>query len=286
MSGDDIGPLPDNLLMRGGDPALVGKELLDIIAHAIAHQPRTLQKAIGPSEIGHPCQRRLGYKLLSAPDMNKNQGVGWKPFIGTCVHHELEGVFADNNLFYRTWFSEDHDRWLGESKVNVGALGYGPDGTDIEGHSDLYDRVTCGVIDWKIVGPNPLKNYKAHGPGQQYRTQAHAYGRGFVRRGLPVDYVMIVFLPRNGELMPDTHIWFEPYDESVALAGLERVNAIKTVTDTLGRAGLAHLKTADAYCYRCPFFTRDSVDLQFGCPGHPTDKPAAKPALSLGGKPS
>lgn len=268
--------LPVHLEQRGGDPALLGKELLHIIEDAIANQPRSLQKIIGPSEIGHPCARRIGYKLLGAPDLNPNQGVPWKPFIGTAVHSQNEGIFDHWNLAHAG--DAGMERFLMEHRVNVGEIG----GQAIWGSSDLYDRVTCTVVDWKIVGPAPLKNYRSKGPGDQYRSQAHLYGRGFERAGLPVDHVMIVFLPRNDELHK-TYVWHEPYDEQIALQALARANGINDITRVLGQAALAALPTADAYCLRCPFYKANSTDLTQGCPGHPGAKTDAQPALTFGG---
>lgn len=283
-------PLPDFLTMRGGDPALVGKELLGIITHAISQHPRSLQTRIGPSEIGNPCALRLGYKFMSAPDFNHDQGVGWKPFIGTAVHEKLERIFDLFNLSFAETVAPGDERFYIETRVPAGYIG--PE--EIDGSCDLYDRVTAGVIDWKVVGPTQLKKYKSQMKvgkpvgegGLQYRTQGHAYGAGWVRLGLPVDYVMIVFLPRNGELH-DTHIWYEPFDRSVAEAGFLRVQGIKTVVDTLKLDGLKLLPTAEAYCFRCPYYSRNATDLRDGCPGHPDMQatPKASP-LTLQGKPA
>lgn len=282
MGHDDWRPplLPAHLMQRGGSPDAVGKELLGIIKAYVENQPRSLQVKIGPSEIGQACARRIGYKLLNAPDFNPQQIVPWKAFIGTCVHAELANIFDRNNLAYSAKVSPGDERWLVEHKVTVGQLG--PE--EIDGHTDLYDRVTCGVIDWKIVGPSPLKGYKASGPGPQYRSQGHLYGRGWHRGyGLPVDYVMIVFLPRNGELH-DTHIWHEPYDEQVAIEALNRAGAIKSVVGALGVEALTKLPSTDNYCYRCPYHKEGSTDPRYGCPGHP--KPAPSPAITLKGKPA
>lgn len=272
-------PLPDHLTSRGGDPALVGKELVHIITEAIANHPRSLQKVIGPSEVGHPCARRIGYKLLGAPDLNPNQGVPWKPFIGTAVHEKNESIFDRWNLDHDTGHGQE--RWLLEHRVNVGEIG----GVEVWGSADVYDRVTATVIDWKIVGPAPLKDYKRKGPGPQYRSQAHLYGRGFVRAGLPVDTVMVVFLPRNDEL-DKAHIWHEPYSEQVALDALQRANGIHATTAALGPQALPVLPTADAYCYRCPFYRHGSIDLVQGCPGDDASRVAPQPALTMAGGPA
>jgi hypothetical protein len=244
--------LDERLMQRGGDPELVAAEYLHVIRDAIDNHPRSLQKTLGPSEVGNPCARRLGYKLLDVETVNRNDDTPWLPTIGTGVHSWLEDTFREAN--------RDKDtRWLVEMRVDVG------DG--IEGHLDLYDRVTATIYDHKIVGPTQLRKYKASGPGQEYRTQIHLYGRGLTRRGLPVDTVSIAFLPRNSELR-DAYIWSESYDEQMALDGLKRLTGITLTVEALGTAALEQLPTEDAYCHRCPWFSAGSTDLSTGCPGH------------------
>lgn len=255
-----IHPFPGHLEQRGGSGDLVVAEYLAHIKTAITNHPRSLQRRIGPSEVGHPCARRIGYKLLDV-DENPSDDTPWLPTIGTAVHAWLEECFTQANA------GHDHARWLTELRVDVGEIG----GTAITGSCDLYDRVTATVIDHKIVGATQLTKYKAKGPGEQYRSQIHLYGRGLTRRGLPVDRVAIAFLPRNGELS-GAHIWHEAYDETVALAALQRAEGISTATTALGAGALQHLATADAFCHRCPFFKAGSTDLEAGCPGHPTSR--------------
>lgn len=260
-----IEPLPEALTQRGGTPDLLAAELRGVINAAIANHPRTLQKAIGPSELGHPCARRVGYKLSGHDEVNAvpQDAQPWLPTIGVAVHAWLEDAFTAANTTSPVR-QAGHSRWLVEARVAVGKLA----GVEITGSMDLYDRVTATVIDHKIVGPTTLRKYKAQGPGEQYRTQIHLYGRGATRRGLPVDTVMIAFLPRNGELR-DAYFWHEPYDEQVALATLQRAEGIALATTALGVDALAQLATADAYCTRCPFYRAGSQDLAAGCPGDP-----------------
>lgn len=268
-----IDPLPDRLTQRGGSGDLVAKEYLHVIRDAIVNHPRSLQRRIGPSELGHPCQRRIGYKLLDFDEFPPPEAeVPWLPTIGTGVHSWLEEAFEQANA------GHDYDRYLVEMRVSVGVVG----GVEITGSMDLYDRVTATVIDHKIVGPTTLKKYKSKGPGEQYRGQIHLYGRGARRRGLPVDRVMIAFLPRNGELR-DAYIWHEPYDEAFADSVLQRVEGISLTVGALGAAALPMLATADAYCQRCPFFQRNSTDLTAGCPGDENARVPHRgaPALSL-----
>lgn len=191
-----------------------------VIEAAINGQPRSLQKRIGPSEIGNPCDRCLVHKLAGTPEEERH--APWLPFVGTSVHSQLEDVFTEANRGGPV-------RYLVESTVSVGDVG----GVDITGHADLFDLEVGEVTDWKIVGAATLKAAK-FGPSATYRTQAHLYGRGFVRRGLTVNRVRIAFLPRNSVHLGDAVVWSEPYDEQIALDALRRADTFARVIAALG----------------------------------------------------
>lgn len=252
--------LPANLLQRGQSPEHTAEHLLHLITDAISNHPRSLQQAIGPSELGHPCARRIGYKMLGKGE--RPSEANWKATVGTSIHAWLERVLDDANSNYERRTQSGQERYYVEQRVTVGQIL----GRDIDGSCDVYDRATACVIDWKTVGPSQLTKYRRLGPGPQYRAQAHLYGRGWQARGVPVDDVMIVFLPRNGELA-ETYTWSEPYDEQVAVDALQRATGIALATQSLGTGALTHLATADAFCARCPYFLANSTDLMAGCPG-------------------
>jgi hypothetical protein len=252
-------PLPANLTQPGG--SAFADEYLYAITQAITNHPRSLQRSIGPSELGGPCTRRIGYKLLHHPEQEKPPN--WLATIGTGAHMWLETAFDGYNLA-NAHLLDGQERFYIETKVSVGEA----NGVDVTGSCDLYDRITQTVVDHKIVGPTQLVKYKRHGPGDQYRTQAHLYGRGWQRAGLPVSTVMIAFLPRNSPLS-DAYIWSEPYDEQIAVDALQRLTGIKLTVDALGVKALPLLPTADAYCPHCPFFLANSDNLERGCPGDP-----------------
>lgn len=251
---DNLHPLPDTLQQRGGSPQLLRSELLHLITEQINNHPRSLQTRIGPSEMGTPCVRRIGYRLLDTPEANPRTAA-WKPTVGTAVHAWLEQAFTNTN-------NTGVERFYLEQTVTVGQV----NGVDITGNCDLYDRVTATVVDWKVVGLAGLRRYKKDGPGEQYRTQAHLYGRGWRNAGLPVDTVAVMFLPQNGELA-DAHLWAEPYNEQIALDALTRVGGVAALTSAAGPAALPLLPTADSYCGYCPWYRADTTDLTRGCPG-------------------
>lgn len=238
--------LPEHLAQRGGSVDLVAGEYLDAVKRHILAHPRSQQAAIGPSEVGNPCGKEIAAKLLGHPD--RDRGAPWKPTIGTAVHAWLESAFDADNLRVEAVDQGGAERWYIETRVEVGEY---DGGKTITGSCDLYDRVTATVIDHKVVGPKQLKKYKAGDPGAQYRAQAHLYGRGWVRAGLPVDNVAVMFLPRDGELR-DAYMWHEPYNEQVAIDALARLDGIALAVNTIGDGAIGAVQCNASPCYYCP----------------------------------
>lgn len=211
--------------------------LRPVIEQAIVNQPRSLQTRIGPSEIGTPCSACLVCKLAGAPKIADS--LPWLPFIGTCVHTQLEGIFAAD------------DRWLTEQEVTVGEIG----GQPITGHADLYDTATGTVYDWKIVGKTTLDAVRRKGLAAAkptYQVQRHLYGVGFEAAGYPVNEVVAVFLPRNHISIDALHIDSAPFDRTIAEAGLTRANNAHAYLTQHGLdAALAYVGGHDGSDYDC-----------------------------------
>ena len=246
------------------------------VEDAILNHPRSLQTAIGPSEIGAPCTRKLAYKLLGTP--KRALPPNWRATAGTGIHMWMEDAFDRANL---TWAAHNGnqgvERYLIEERVNVGSH---LNGEPITGSCDLYDRLTQTVIDHKTCTKTRLATFKASGPPDVYRVQANLYGLGWVRAGFPVRHVAISFLPRDGELR-DAYWWQDTFNPVIAAEALKRLHGIETAIQALGNQAPAALPTADDYCGNCPFYKANSTDLSQGCPGHPGAVQEQQPALSL-----
>lgn len=253
-----------------GFEALVD-ELDQIIVNAINNQPRSLQKRIGPSEMCTPCDLRKGYKLAGIPQVNTEDRVAWKPWLGTQAHEGLACILETANALFPPAPNGD-PRFLVEWRVDIGQVG----GEDIDGQCDLWADAT--VIDWKFVGGEQLRKYKRNGPGEQYRGQAHLYGHGWRRKGYPVDTVAVYFMPRDQEFK-QRHCWSEPYDEQIALDAIAKNDGIAKLVGALGPAALPLLQTGDAYCQYCPWFKPGSTNVASGCAGHPGALPAPDTTL-------
>lgn len=227
----------------------------DLRAVVRAHEssrPRSLQRAIGPSEVGTACSRRLAYRLLDVDPVNGDSDP-WAAIVGTSVHAWLDDAFRSHND------REDEERWLCDVKVEL--PGY------MRGSVDLYDKKTATVIDHKVLGATSLKKFKAEGPSEQYRTQVHIYACGLRLAGANVQNVAIAAWSRTGQLK-DALWWSEPYDEQVVESALRRLDALRTTTETLGPAALPLIPTADAHCTYCPFYLPGVTDVEDACGGH------------------
>jgi len=259
------------------NPDVLATELFQMIESSITKQPRSLQKRIGPSEIGVPCDRRLGYGLAGIEKVN-DRGVAWKPYVGTSLHEQMANIVATSELARFGIDLEATQRWKVEERVSVGEIG----SQEITGSCDLFDVHNGAVWDWKFTTKNQIREkYRAHGPGDQYRVQAHLYGRGFARQGFDVRTVGVVFMTRDGEFT-DRHVWSEPYDEQVAVDGLARASTIANALDALGPDfTLPTLETADAYCGFCPWFRSGTSLIEQACPGHPKKHTESKTLSQL-----
>lgn len=213
------------------------QDIIQVMIEGMARHPRSHQKMIGPSEIGIPCSRRLIRKL--AQHQEPERQPAWKPAVGTACHAQQEEWFGH---------ADYQSRYLIEERVDVGTIG----GQPVTGSADLFDPYLGIVTDWKFVGKTRMNLYRAKGPGQQYRVQAHLYGRGFERAGYKVRGVMIMFIPRDGELA-DSYPWVEEYRPDVAEWGLTRANHLYQQLVALGVDQALELYPAcgDTYCPWC-----------------------------------
>jgi hypothetical protein len=231
----------------------IGRELVAALKGHADNRPRSLQRVIGPSEVGSPCRRRLAYKLLGAEAVNTSDP--WASWVGTQIHEGMEVVMTLANA------GEPDIRWITETRVDVA--------DDLAGSADLIDRKLLAVIDHKAVGKTSFDAARRHGPSDQYRIQAQLYAHGLRRMGTPIEHVVIVYWPRTG-FKAEPHIWAAPYDEQTALDALAALSALRALVDAAGWQALPMLPAVEAHCTFCPFWAPGSTDLGRGCPGAST----------------
>ena len=250
-------------------------EIRGIIEDHITNQPRSLQKEIGPSELGTDCLHCLAARLAG---WKCSQPVAWLPFIGTAVHARFEQLFDENREMTTIHVPDegsgvgDHDettsRFEAEKTVHVGAI-HGLHGQSIvHGSIDLYDAQNNMTIDWKITGQTTLRNVKANGPSQQYRIQASLYGIGLENDGEPCKRNAIYFLPRNSVSLADALPIEFDFDPKPGRWALSRAQLIVNLLDLIEQedgvetrdAWIHALPTSPTHCFQCGSWPDD----QFG----------------------
>ena len=225
-------------------------ELSLFIRKASDNMPRSLQSALGPSEIGEPCARKLAYAWLNWERTNESSDP-LPSIMGTGAHAWMAEQFSKS------------PRYLVEHRIHL------PGG--ISGSLDLYDLDLCTVVDWKFPGATAFKRYVKEGPSDIYRVQSHLYGYGLERAGQRPQHVAIAFLPRAG-MLSGMKVWSEPYDRTVAERALERLEVVTNlvcdlnVEDQPENWNLIPSRPS-AICTYCPWHLPMSNDLSKGCPG-------------------
>lgn len=191
-------------------------DLADMIRTKANNNPRNLQRELGPSEVGHPCLRKMAFGLMQVPRSNPEWDCLPSAF-GVAMHTWLEDAAQQANERLG-W-----ERWITERRVEVAP--------GLSGTADLYDRITHTVIDWKNLGYTSFDKH-VKDPGLTYKNQVQLYGRGYLRLGLPVRRVAIAMLPRTGTLT-NMNLHFDDYSDEKADTVLARRNAVIALIDDL-----------------------------------------------------
>lgn len=267
------------MIATGSDEysTVLAERIGQFIIDADKNAGRSQQKAIGPSEVGEPCERQLSYKMLDWPESNDSRDP-IAAIIGTGFHMWMaaqfearQTVMADGTPRYRI----EERVTVRDSPIETARLG---------GSSDLYDRLAQLNNDWKLVGKSSHDKYRRQGPGEKYRIQAHLYGLGQENAGFPPARVAVTFIGRHHELM--VHVWSEPYDRQVAIDALARLDRIRDRVMTLDPEATpenwAAIPIPDKpNCRFCPWLKPGSTDLSQGCPGAAPSANAGAPLQAL-----
>jgi hypothetical protein len=230
-------------------------ELGDIITKAGIYAPRSKQVAIGPSEVGHECVRRLAYKMLDWEKVNESQGGNWVAQVGTAIHAHLADIFAKI------------EGYEVEQRVTIRP--------GLSGTVDLYDAKRGIVMDWKTTGFKGLQERRSQGATHQQLVQVMLYGYGKAQTGALVNQVALIYLPTSGGL-DEMHVELHDYNEQMALDALARID---NITQTLVGIDVENNpknwavlpKTASKLCSYCPYFLPYSDDLAKACDGFSRD---------------
>lgn len=260
QEGYDVHPLCERPLrmdfqdIPGEDP--MRQELTDIFLWAERNSPRSKQMAPGPSEIGDPCDRRLGMKIAGLATVNERMDP-WPAIVGTAIHSWSEKAVL---AFQEATGSRN---WLTEQVVELDPM--------IQGHSDLYHIPRSAVVDLKTAGTDAMKKIISGGPPEGYITQVQLYGMGYENSGVPVKEVALAFVPRNGWIS-QMRVYSWPYDRSLAEEALARMYRIANrlmELDILNQPQrwIELEATPGRNCAWCPFYSPREPDRGPGADG-------------------
>lgn len=249
----------------GGD-AQLRDMLIDIILEHEKSRPRSQQTALGPSEIGDPCPRKLAYKVSHFPEPLSYVDDPWFAIMGTAIHTHL-GTALDrvNQLALDRG---EQAPWLIEQRVTVRADNEGL----LEGNMDAYNFWLRRPVDHKVVGKTTHTKVRRHGPSKEYHVQIQGYGVGAVNLGLKVDKVSIAFYPRFDNITRAMYVWTGPFLPGLVDKALSRVDIIDELIRQLNplkdpRQFTKIKAVPSENCRLCPWF-KPGEDTGMTCPGN------------------
>ena len=139
--------------MAGGNSpwaSRYARELREVAVRAQHRSPRSTQRELGPSEIGHICHRLVVGKMAGQPITNHVVDP-WPSIVGTAVHAWLATAFERENEINGVI------RWLTERRVAADPR--------YPGTADLYDGYELALVDHKVLGPTTMARVQsAAGP--------------------------------------------------------------------------------------------------------------------------
>lgn len=249
IRGMGIVDIADNPFLGPGDSPRdrdaedLKAEFLTMIRWHEEFDPRSMQVALGPSDLGTECERRLAYKVAGIPGFHR--GDPWAAFVGSAIHAAIEDVI-------RRYAREYGGHWLIEGRIQVDP--------NIAGRADLvHDDM---VIDIKTASPDVMKQLPTKGPRKSYLSQIHSYAKGLNDNGRLITKVGFIFVPRSGRL-DDTYTWVDDYRPEIAEAAIARPYRIAGYLrdlDILNRPERWEMVPATPdflHCQYCPLFNSE-----------------------------
>lgn len=240
-----------------------GRLMKQVVTRYADRLPRNVQRHLGPSELGHECDRQVVAKMAGSR-MTNNVTDPWASVMGTAGHAFVADAFSWDNA------RAGQLRWITEARVV-------PDPGDDPhpGTADLYDTLEQAVVDHKFQGDSTRAQLRLKGPPMHYRVQLLLYRRGYLNLGLPVRRVAIVSWPRTKSSLDEMYVWSHvPTEEDERLVDsiLVQTRFRQQVADQVraGRLSVMDVPAApsDSECYFCGLYRPQAAhDGEYGCPG-------------------
>jgi len=219
--------------------------LRELIYTGATTSQRSRQTAVGVSEIGGDCDRKLAYKIAEVTPTNIDADP-MPSIIGTGFHLHMEKIFS----------TLDRRRWLVEVPVTY---------RGIPGTCDLYDRRRKLLIDWKSTSKAKLRRLRTDGPPLQAQVQIQIYAQALLALGETPQRCALAYVPRDGSL-DDLWVWSTPLQPDLVQHWIERFEGLVERIAT-GTNPAAIDATPSRLCGWCAHYSPTSTDLSRGCPG-------------------
>lgn len=251
-----------------------GNEQKQLVKDYAARSPRSLQRHLGPSELGEACDRQVVMKMAGLTATN-HVSDPWASVMGTAGHAYVEGMYIWDNV--RRAQNGQPYRWIPEQRVcpdpDPHTRVAGPDSHP--GTADLYDVANIALVDHKFLGDTSRQKLIAHGPKQVYFIQLLLYRRGYMNLGLPVNRIVLLAWPRTKSSLDELYVWeYTPTqdDENRVDEVLRRTALRQGVADMVrdGRVNIMDVPATpnDDSCHYCPLYRPQAYhDGSYGCPG-------------------
>lgn len=252
-----------------------GREQKEIVKAYAARAPRSVQKHLGPSELGELCDRQVIAKMAAVQKTN-HVSDPWASVMGTAGHAYVEGMYEWDNA--RRVEMGGAVRWIPEQRVTPDpdpSNWPNPGPSSHPGTADLYDLPNRALVDHKFLGDSSRQKLIAHGPKRVYHVQLLLYRRGYQMLGLPVDRVVLLAWPRTKSSLDELYVWEHvPTEEDERLVDevLERTGARQRVAEMV-QQGLVDIMDipptpSDDSCHFCSLYRPQAAyDSAYGCAG-------------------
>lgn len=265
------------------------QELREVVVRYADRLPRNVQRHLGPSELGHLCDRQLVGKMagVSLGSGNSNHMHDpWASIVGTAIHAFLEQAFGWEsgrliNEFIQTasGLEPPGPRWFTEKRVTPDPAYPSPH----PGTADLYDAKTSTLSDHKCQSEGVRDKLRRHGPPHHYFMQMLLYAVGYMHEGFKVDRVCLVSWPRTHSTMDDMYVWehmITAEDIALVVDLIEKTHIREQLAAFVVSGDLSFWEVpptpSESDCQYCPFFRPDAAvnPNVKGCPGTAMQKAA------------
>lgn len=215
----------------------IANNLIKTITLAKNQSERSLQKEIGPSEFGG-CKRKTWLRLNNQPITNPDT-LMLASVMGTAIHSYIQDAYRRVDPWEERYLLEKE--WKHENLM---------------GHVDLYDKQEKMVVDWKTTKKTGLRYF----PSKQQRWQVQLYGYLLTMNNMPVEKVVLVAIPRDGDER-DIVYHEEDYNPDVVAEAFAWM-------DSITNAEFSPAPEKDvAFCqFYCNFYDKTG---EKGCAGRP-----------------